>query len=249
MTHQLRTILMFVVVFGLIAITGQMSSWNVALGIINMGLISAIMALGVNMQWGYAGLFNIGVMGFVALGGLGRCHRLNAAGGRGLGGGWRARVAGAGSRHRHHRRGDHAVGPDGQGTDARAGDAGLADRGLLPVPRHFRPGGRCHRGGEPRWHRLSRWPRPADPDCLASRWRAGGGGGVDRRQDRPWPALGLPCHRDAWDRRDHHRGDEERGLAEPWRQERRRRTAQPDPVRDRSAKHARLRLDHARLGF
>jgi branched-chain amino acid transport system permease protein len=28
------------------------------------------MALGVNMQWGYAGLFNIGVMGFVALGGL-----------------------------------------------------------------------------------------------------------------------------------------------------------------------------------
>jgi branched-chain amino acid transport system permease protein len=36
----------------------------------NMGLISAIMALGVNMQWGYAGLFNVGVMGFVALGGL-----------------------------------------------------------------------------------------------------------------------------------------------------------------------------------
>jgi branched-chain amino acid transport system permease protein len=28
------------------------------------------MALGVNMQWGYAGLFNVGVMGFVALGGL-----------------------------------------------------------------------------------------------------------------------------------------------------------------------------------
>jgi branched-chain amino acid transport system permease protein len=59
------------VVFGLIAITGQTSSWNVALGIINMGLISAIMALGVNMQWGYAGLFNVGIMGFVALGGLG----------------------------------------------------------------------------------------------------------------------------------------------------------------------------------
>ncbi len=71
MTHQIRTIGMFVAVFGLIAITGQTSSWNVALGIINMGLISAIMALGVNMQWGYAGLFNIGIMGFVALGGLG----------------------------------------------------------------------------------------------------------------------------------------------------------------------------------
>lgn len=45
-------------------------SWNTALGILNMGLISAIMALGVNMQWGYAGLFNTGVVGFVALGGL-----------------------------------------------------------------------------------------------------------------------------------------------------------------------------------
>ncbi len=33
------------------------------------GLISAIMALGVNLQWGFAGLFNIGIMGFVALGG------------------------------------------------------------------------------------------------------------------------------------------------------------------------------------
>ena len=45
-------------------------SWNSALGILNMALISAIMALGVNLQWGYAGLFNIGIMGFVALGGL-----------------------------------------------------------------------------------------------------------------------------------------------------------------------------------
>jgi branched-chain amino acid transport system permease protein len=54
----------------LIILTGFTSSWNVALGILNMGLISAIMALGVNIQWGYAGLFNVGVMGFVALGGL-----------------------------------------------------------------------------------------------------------------------------------------------------------------------------------
>ena len=28
------------------------------------------MALGVNIQWGYAGLFNAGIMGFAALGGL-----------------------------------------------------------------------------------------------------------------------------------------------------------------------------------
>ncbi|MBA4490010.1 branched-chain amino acid ABC transporter permease [Paracoccus sp. S1E-3] len=45
-------------------------SWNTSLAILNMGLISAIMALGVNMQWGYAGLFNSGVVGFLALGGL-----------------------------------------------------------------------------------------------------------------------------------------------------------------------------------
>ena len=45
-------------------------SWDTSLGILNIGLISAVMALGVNMQWGYAGLFNSGVVGFVAIGGL-----------------------------------------------------------------------------------------------------------------------------------------------------------------------------------
>lgn len=45
-------------------------SWNTALAILNVGLISAIVAMGVNMQWGYAGLFNVGVVGFLALGGL-----------------------------------------------------------------------------------------------------------------------------------------------------------------------------------
>ncbi len=66
----MRVILLFAIVFGLILLTGFTQSWNVALGIVNMGLVSAIMALGVNLQWGYAGLFNVGVMGFVALGGL-----------------------------------------------------------------------------------------------------------------------------------------------------------------------------------
>lgn len=70
MSTPVKNTLMFLVVFGLIASTGFTDSWNVALGIVNMGLISAIMALGLNLQWGYAGLFNIGVMGFVALGGL-----------------------------------------------------------------------------------------------------------------------------------------------------------------------------------
>ncbi len=66
----MRNTLLFAMVLGLIVATGFYRSPNVALGILNMGLISAIMAVGLNMQWGYAGLFNVGVMGFVALGGL-----------------------------------------------------------------------------------------------------------------------------------------------------------------------------------
>lgn len=45
-------------------------SWNSSLTMVNFALIAAIMALGVNLQWGFAGLFNVGIMGFVALGGL-----------------------------------------------------------------------------------------------------------------------------------------------------------------------------------
>lgn len=65
-----RTVLLFAIVAALIVGEGVTASWNTALGILNMGLISAILALGVNMQWGYAGLFNVGVVGFVAVGGL-----------------------------------------------------------------------------------------------------------------------------------------------------------------------------------
>lgn len=42
----------------------------VALAILNMSLVSAVMAMGLNLQWGYAGLFNAGVMAFTALGGV-----------------------------------------------------------------------------------------------------------------------------------------------------------------------------------
>ncbi|GAA3875846.1 branched-chain amino acid ABC transporter permease [Celeribacter arenosi] len=65
-----RTPLYFALMALLIIGVGLIQSWNTALFILNFGLISAIMALGVNLQWGYAGLFNVGVMGFVALGGL-----------------------------------------------------------------------------------------------------------------------------------------------------------------------------------
>lgn len=66
----LRTVLLFGLVVVLLLLTGMFQSWNTALSILNMGLISAIMALGLNLQWGFAGLFNVGIMGFVALGGL-----------------------------------------------------------------------------------------------------------------------------------------------------------------------------------
>ncbi|AXI46573.1 branched-chain amino acid ABC transporter permease [Sulfitobacter sp. SK012] len=70
MSSTARNTLMFVGMFALIIGAGLVQGWNNAMLIFNMGLISAIMALGVNLQWGFAGLFNVGVMGFVALGGL-----------------------------------------------------------------------------------------------------------------------------------------------------------------------------------
>ena len=47
-----------------------MQSWSLSFSILNMCIISAIMSMGINMQWGYAGIFNVGIMGFTALGGL-----------------------------------------------------------------------------------------------------------------------------------------------------------------------------------
>ena len=70
MTDNIKTYLLFAAVFLLIVITGFIQSWNSALFILNMGLISAVMSLGVNLQWGSAGLLNVGIMGFVGLGGL-----------------------------------------------------------------------------------------------------------------------------------------------------------------------------------
>ncbi|KPD11177.1 branched-chain amino acid ABC transporter permease [Phaeobacter sp. 11ANDIMAR09] len=76
MTDTMKHSLMFAAIALLILLEGLTDwsffsgSWNSSLVILNMGLISAIMALGVNLQWGFAGLFNVGIMGFTALGGL-----------------------------------------------------------------------------------------------------------------------------------------------------------------------------------
>lgn len=60
--------------YGLIAVAlllvGAYIGWNYMLSILLFCIVSAIMSLGVNIQWGYAGLFNAGIMGFTALGGL-----------------------------------------------------------------------------------------------------------------------------------------------------------------------------------
>ena len=65
-----RAIITFSLMGFVLLFVGFNQSWALVIGIINMSLISAIMALGVNIQWGYAGLFNVGIMGFAALGGV-----------------------------------------------------------------------------------------------------------------------------------------------------------------------------------
>ena len=70
MSSQMRIFSVFFGMAVLLAIVGIYQSWNVAFSILNLCVISSIMALGVNVQWGYAGLVNFGVMGFVAVGGL-----------------------------------------------------------------------------------------------------------------------------------------------------------------------------------
>ncbi len=62
--------LAFSIIGLLFLIIGLAQSWSVALGIFNMCLISSIVALGINIQWGYAGIANVGIMGFAALGGI-----------------------------------------------------------------------------------------------------------------------------------------------------------------------------------
>ena len=70
MRKHLNVIIAYTIMLGLIVLVGIFQSWNVALSIFNMCLISAVMTMGANIQWGYAGLINFGLMGYAALGGL-----------------------------------------------------------------------------------------------------------------------------------------------------------------------------------
>ena len=70
MRKNLNVITAYSIMMGLIILVGIFQSWNIALSIFNLCLISAVMTMGANIQWGYAGLINFGIMGFTALGGL-----------------------------------------------------------------------------------------------------------------------------------------------------------------------------------
>jgi len=70
MTETNRPFLLYGIVALMFVGTWYLLGLNSALFTLNFCLISAVMALGVNIQWGYAGLFNVGIMGFTAIGGL-----------------------------------------------------------------------------------------------------------------------------------------------------------------------------------
>ena len=70
MTNASRIKILYIIMIITLLFVGFFQSWNVALTIFNLCLISSIMTLGINIQWGNAGIVNFGVMGFAALGGL-----------------------------------------------------------------------------------------------------------------------------------------------------------------------------------
>ena len=70
MKNYRDVILAYSIMLGLIILVGFLQSWNIALSILCFCLISAVMTMGANIQWGYAGLINFGIMGYTALGGL-----------------------------------------------------------------------------------------------------------------------------------------------------------------------------------
>ena len=70
MSNLSRIKILYTLMVIILATVGIFQSWNLALTIFNLCLISSIMTLGINIQWGNAGIVNFGVMGFAALGGL-----------------------------------------------------------------------------------------------------------------------------------------------------------------------------------
>jgi len=64
-----RTTVAAILLLALFAAAWFLLSPVTALLYLSTGLATAVIVLGLNIQWGYAGLFNAGVLGFIALGG------------------------------------------------------------------------------------------------------------------------------------------------------------------------------------
>ena len=62
MRQYANVITAYAIMIALIILVGIFQSWNVALAILNFCLISAVMTMGANIQWGYAGLINFGII-------------------------------------------------------------------------------------------------------------------------------------------------------------------------------------------
>ena len=70
MENYYNIIVAYSIMMLLIILVGIFQSWSIALTIFNYCMISAVMTMGANIQWGYAGHINFGIMGYTALGGL-----------------------------------------------------------------------------------------------------------------------------------------------------------------------------------
>jgi branched-chain amino acid transport system permease protein len=65
-----RSVILFAGLFALFVLLGwQLGAANISLLLVQ-SFAYALIALGLNIQWGYGGLFNFGIMGFVMLGGF-----------------------------------------------------------------------------------------------------------------------------------------------------------------------------------
>ena len=67
MKQYSNVIAAYSIMLALIILVGVFQSWSIALSIFNYCMISAVMTMGANIQWGYAGLINFGIMGYLSL--------------------------------------------------------------------------------------------------------------------------------------------------------------------------------------
>ena len=68
-------------------LTGQLYGYGLyVVSLLTMGGIYALLSLGLNVQWGFAGLFNVGIAGFFGIGAYASALMTTAPSARHLGG-------------------------------------------------------------------------------------------------------------------------------------------------------------------